>query len=153
MRKMILIQPEPEVYELIAQQSVRFDVTMLNKKNANEYIQASGKIRLYKTALWLHLKNVIPEISKPGDRVFVIAGHLQTTGKRDAVKHAVDDVCQQFTPDRAVIPCIWDASSSWGIQAADYALWSVQRRIERKTVPEYCELIQSRIKTVSLPWG
>jgi len=141
------------VYELIAQQNVRFEATMLNKGIANENVKAGGKIRLYQTALWLHLKYVVPEVSSPGNQIFVIAGHLQTTGKREAIKRAVEDVCQQLARDRIVVPCIWDAASSWGIQAVDYALWSVQREVEGKLVPDYCGLISSKIKTVARPWS
>jgi len=81
------------------------------------------------------------------------AGHLQTGGHRDAIRHAVDDVCQQNAFDRTVVPCIWEAQSSWGIQAADYALWRIQRIAEGKAVPAYTDVIHGRVKSIFRPWG
>lgn len=142
-----------DVYAAIATQQVRFDATLLKKSAAYPNVRAAGKVRLYKMAIWLHLKYVIPLVSATGDRIFVIAGHLQTSGHRDAIRHAVDDVCQQNAFDRTVVPCIWEAQSSWGIQAADYALWRIQRIAEGKTVPAYSDVIQGQIKSIFRPWG
>jgi hypothetical protein len=141
------------VYDALAIQPVRFDATLLKKGNAFPNVRAAGKVRLYKMAVWLHLKYVVPEISTVGDRIFVVAGHLQTSGHRGAIRHAVDDICSQVGFDRVVVPCIWEAPSSWGIQAADYALWRIQRIAEGKTVPAYSDQIQEQIKTIFRPWG
>lgn len=59
--------------------------------------------------------------------MYFIAGHLQTSTKRAAIGDAVRDVCTQLATDRSIVPRIWDAPSSWGIQVADYGLWSTQR--------------------------
>jgi hypothetical protein len=142
-----------DVYATIAAQQVRFDATLLKKSAAYPNVRAGGKARLYKMAIWLHLKYVIPLVAATGDRIFVIAGHLQTSGHRDAIRHAVDDVCRQNAFDRTVVPCIWEAQSSWGIQAADYALWRIQRIAEGKTVPAYTDVIQGQIKSIFRPWG
>ena len=142
-----------EVYDLLSSQPVRFDATLLRKERAFAQVRAGGKPRLYKMAIWLHLKYVVPLISSRDDRVFVIAGHLQTTGHREAIRHAVDDVCRQVGFNRAVIPCIWEAQSSWGIQSADYALWRVQRSAEGKPVPAYAARIDGRIGSIFQPWG
>ncbi len=142
-----------DVYATIAAQQVRFDATLLKKSSAFQSVRAAGKVRLYKMAIWLHLKYVIPEVSTTGDRVFLIAGHLQTGGHRDAIRHAVDDVCEQNAFDRIVVPCIWEAQSSWGIQAADYALWRIQRVAEGKSVPPYTDPIQGQIRSTFRPWG
>lgn len=142
-----------QVYRLIAEQAPRVDVTMLKKAKAYSYVQAAGKVRLYKLALWMHLKYVIPLISLQGDRIFVVVGHLQTSSRREAIRNAVSDVCAQLQNTREVVPCIWDAPTSWGIQVADYALWRVQRQLEGKTVPPYTDAIDSTIKSVHKPWG
>lgn len=92
-------------------------------------------------------------MSRPGDRIFVVAGHLQTTGHREAIRHAIDDVCAQVEFGRTVVPCIWEAPSSWGIQAADYALWRIQRGVEGKTIPLYADQIRDQIATTFYPWG
>lgn len=142
-----------EVYQTLAAQPVRFNATMLRKAKAIPRIQAAGKVRLYQMALWLHLKFVVFEISSPGDRVFVVAGHLQTSRRREAIRHAVEDVCRQTSFDRDVVPCIWEAQSSWGIRAVDYALWAVQRRAEGKTVPDYCDVISPQQASTFMAWG
>jgi hypothetical protein len=142
-----------EVYAEIAQQEPAVSSTMLCKANAFPSVRQQGKVRLYKMAVWLHLKYVIPKVSRPGDRVLVIVGTLQTSAKRDAIRRAVHDVCQQLDYDREVVPCIWDASSSWGIQVADYCLWAIQRRVEGKRVEPATELIDGLLKKPFLPWG
>ncbi len=142
-----------DVYSNIATQDVRFEATLLKKSAAYPNVRAAGKVRLYKMAIWLHLKYVIPRVSAVGDRVFVIAGHLQTSGRRDAIRHAVDDVCEQNAVGRIVVPCIWEAQSSWGIQAADYALWRVQRQAEGKPVPGYANTIDGQLGSRFHPWG
>lgn len=140
------------VYDTLALQPVRFDATMLRKENAYERVRAAGKVRLYKVAVWLHLKHVIFEVSDPGDRIFVVAGRLQTSSHREAIRHAIEDVCAQAGFHRVVIPCIWEAPSSWGIQAVDYALWAVQRDVEGKKVPHYCQRVGSQTMSVFKPW-
>lgn len=74
----------------------------------------------------MHLKFVIPAIGEAGDSILVIAGHLQTTGHREAIRTAIADIASQLGNDRSIEPCIWEASSFWGIQVADYAQWRVQ---------------------------
>lgn len=95
---------------------------------------------------------MIPKRVGPGDRVFVIIGHLQTDGHRSAIRNAVSDICIQF-PRYTVVPCIWEAPSSWGIQVADYGLWRVQRIQEGKSVPTYTEPVDAQTDSVFRPWG
>lgn len=47
--------------------------------------------------------------------------------KTAAMGDAVRNVCSQLADERTIVPCIWVAPSSWGIQVADYGLWSAQR--------------------------
>lgn len=142
-----------QVYRIVANQGARFDSTLLKKANAYPRVKAEGKVRLYKMALWLHLKHVIGLVSSPGDRVFVVVGHLQTSTRRDAIRHAVKDVCSQMGYDREVVACIWDAPTSWGIQVADYMLWRVQREAEGKNVPTYSDAVEPLIHSRFAPWG
>jgi hypothetical protein len=142
-----------DVYAELAGQAVRFDATMLKEAAAYPHVKAAGKVRLYKMAVWLHLKHVVGEVTAAGDRVFVIAGHLQTSSHREAIRHAVADVCAQLTYSCHVVPCIWEASSSWGIQAADYALWRIQRVTEGKAVPAYADVITAKVQSTFCPWG
>lgn len=126
---------------------------MLRKANDDGALQLAGKVKLYRSALWLHLERVIALVSNPGDKIYVIVGNLQTSGHREAIRQTVEDVCKQLSFDRVMVPCIWEAPSAWGIQAIDYALWAVQREVEGKSVPEYCGLIADNIKSQVCPWG
>lgn len=141
-----------QVFELIATQRPRLDATLLLKSNAQPQVRRAGKVRLYKLALWMHLKHVIPTISARGDSIFVIAGHLQTTGHREAIRSAIDDVADQLENDRRVVACIWEAPSSWGIQVADYALWRIQREDAGRALPRSAELIDPCIASRFYPW-
>lgn len=141
-----------QVFELIAAQSPRLDATLLLKSNAQPQVRRAGKVRLYKLAVWMHLKHVIPTISGPGDSIFVIAGHLQTTGHRDAIRAAISDFASQLDNDRRVVACIWEAPSSWGIQVADYALWRIQREDAGRPLLRSAELIDPYIASRFYPW-
>ncbi|MGH3683206.1 MAG: hypothetical protein ACRDT2_23520 [Natronosporangium sp.] len=93
-----------------------------------------------------------PNVSKPGDRLFVIVGTLQTHNKREAIRTAVVEVCARVT-GRLIIPCIWDAPSSWGIQVADYGLWAAHRRLEGRDSPWFHTCIEPTLRSVLTPWG
>ena len=142
-----------EVYTLIGDQSPRLSATMLLKSAAYGDVRLGGKIRLYQMAIWLHLKFEVRQASSPGDRVFVIVGSLQTSTKREAIRDAVKDVCNQLGYDREIVPCIWDAPSSWGIQVADYGLWATQRKVEGKKIPGYLAAIEPHLRSAFCPWG
>lgn len=120
-----------EVFALIADQAPRFDFSYFTKANAYPYVRLYTTTQFYKLAIFYHLKYTIPQVSGPGDQVFLISGNLQTSGKRGALRAAVTDVCQQIGggTSRSVTPCIWEAPSSWGIQVADYGLWALHRHL------------------------
>lgn len=142
-----------QVFDVIRRQAPRFDTTFLAKGNAYSYVKARGPLYLYKLALYLHMKDVIFRVSSPGDSVYVIAGHLQTNNKRQAIHLAVSDVCQQLGWDRTVTACVWEAPSSWGIQVADYGLWSTQRELLGKTSQWHATCVNPTLMTVFRPWG
>ncbi|HIZ37287.1 MAG TPA: hypothetical protein H9815_16040 [Candidatus Ruania gallistercoris] len=83
----------------------------------------------------------------------MIAGHLQTNAKRAATYQAVQAICSQIAIDRTVVPCVWDAPSSWGIQVADYALWSTQRILLGRMSPWHTRCIEPTLRSVFKPWG
>lgn len=139
------------VYSVIAGQAPRFDTTFLFKENAYDYVRAAGPLRLYKLAWFLHFKEIALQVSAPEDRLFVVVGTLQTSNKRDAVRHALEDVCSQAA--RRIVPCIWDAQSSWGIQVADYGLWAVQRDLEGRDCPWLDSAVRPTLSSRFLPWG
>lgn len=88
-----------EMYSEIAIQSPRFDATMLLKHRSSDRVRRGGKVQLYKLTCWMHLRRVVMSVAHPGDRIFVIVGHLTTSNRRDAMRHAINDVCQQVGHD------------------------------------------------------
>lgn len=142
-----------EVFDLIRKQAPRIDTTFLLKGRAYDSIKSAGPARLYKMAWYLHFKEIARRVANPGDTLYVIIGSLQTHNKRDAIRHALEDVCAQVARGRTIVPCIWDAQTSWGIQVADYALWAVQRVLEGRRCTWYGPCVEPSLKTTFLPWG
>ena len=141
-----------EVFELVRTQAPRLDTTFLFKRNALDRVRQAGQIRLYKLAWYLHFKEVARWVTRPGDTLYVIIGSLQTNNKRDAIRNALEDVCRQVE-GRTIVPRIWDAQTSWGIQVADYALWAVQRVLEGRACPWYEPCVRPSLRTTFFPWG
>lgn len=142
-----------EVFDLICRQAPRLDTTFLLKANANSKIKQAGQVRLYKVAWYLHFKEIARQVTQADDTLYVIIGSLQTNNKRDAIRHALEDVCTQSASDRTIVPCIWDAPSSWGIQVADYALWAVQRVLEARRCVWYEPSVKPNLRSTFTPWG
>lgn len=143
-----------DVFGLLREQGPRFDVTLLNKSRALPRIKTASVTYRYKLAIYLHLRWVIPKVAPTAGNVFVILGSLQTAGKREAVRAAVADVCAQVDlPLARVIPCIWDAPSSWGIQVADYGLWAVQRGAEGRPCIWLEPCVKPTLASDFRPWS
>lgn len=140
-------------FSLIATQPWRFDSTFLRKDAANTSIRERGKARLYKTAVWLHVKYLVNNLTKPGDEVVLIVGSLTLSEQKSAIRNAIEDIRDQLNNDRKITLCIWDASTSWGIQVSDYALWRVQREIEGRKLPSYATAIDHLLFPPFFPWG
>lgn len=142
-----------EVYALLRKQAPRIDVTLLRKGNAYPYVAARGQMHIYKMAWYLHFKHVVFQVSSPGDTVYVIAATLGTTKRKTAAWSALHDVCiVQGPADREIVLCQWDSASSWGLQLADYALWSVQRNVEQGD-DTWMPYVQPTLGSVFKPWG
>lgn len=145
-----------EVFEAIKQfPPMRFDATHLLKENAYDSVRKEGKTRLYHLALYIHLKHVLQLLGGVGDRVFVIAGTIHLTkGTAQAAKGALEDVCRQSSKlNRPVIPCLWEARTSWGIQVADYCLWALQREIAGKPCQWFPSVVKPLQASDFYPWG
>lgn len=110
-----------------------------------------GEMYLYKMAWFLHLKDVALRVSTPGDTIYVVAATFGTAARQTAAKLALADVCSQI--DRKIVLCVWKASSSWGLQVADYGLWALQRRLEGKTCSWLEPCILPTVRTEFRPWG
>lgn len=142
-----------EVFSLIDRQAPRFDVTLLDKAQATPRVRNSTPTYRYKLAVYLHLKWLIPRVAPAWGTAYVILGSLQTAGKREAVREAIEDVCAQVdAPWARIVPCIWDAPSSWGIQVADYGLWAVQREREQDDATWLDTYVRSHLKSCFLPF-
>lgn len=142
-----------EMFTLIRDQEPRFDTTFLNKRAAYPGVRSRGPVGLYRMAFELHFKEILQQVSNPGDEVFVVVGHLQTNAKRNAIYEAVKDACTDIAAHRQVVPCVWEAPSSWGIQVADYALWSTQRVLAQKHSRWHVESILPTLCSTFTPWG
>jgi len=144
-----------DVFALIAAQAPRLDATFLLKAATLPDVHSRGPVALYQMALLLHLTGVISKVSRPADTVYIIVGSLHTSRKRDAIRHAVEDAVCHLGKSRArtLIPCIWDAPSSWGIQVADYGLWAIQRDLEGRPSEWLEPCVRPSLASLSLPWG
>ena len=144
-----------DVFGLISHQSPRLDATFLLKSAAPPKEHSRGSVALYQSALRHHCDRVIPAVSLPGDTVYVIVGSLHTSKKRDAIRHAVEAVVLHLDPReaRTLIPCIWDAPSSWGIQVADYGLWAIQRDLEGRPSEWLERCVRPTLASLATPWG
>lgn len=140
------------VFDLVRTQAPRFDTTFLAKENAYPRVRADGQLRVYKLAWYLHFKEVARRVSRPGDTLHVIASTLQTNRRKNAVREAVQDVCDQGPPGRSVNLCVWDGATSWGLQVADYGLWAVQRRREVGRC-DWWHCVEPTLQSEFYPWG
>lgn len=139
------------VFDELSWHGPRIDVTLLYKPNAYRGVRSKGEMYLYRLAWYLHFKEVAVRVSKAGDHVYVIASSFGTKRRAIEARDALHDVCQQV--NRSITLCVWDRASSWGLQLADYALWGVQRQLERGDLTSYDACIRPHLATKFFPWG
>ncbi|WP_322409155.1 DUF3800 domain-containing protein [Microbacterium invictum] len=140
-----------EVFAVIRELSPRFDTTFLLKSNAYASVRDRGQMYLYKLAWFLHIKEVIRQTSNPNDRVIIIAGSFGTNERASRAREAIRDVCDQL--NRRVTLCVWDASTSWGLQVADYGLWGTHRYLVGKGGAWFEESVRPSLQSTFTPWG
>lgn len=140
-----------EVFPLVAELAPRIDTTFLAKSQAYETVRAKGEMYLYKLAWYLHFKEIATRVSGPDDTLYVIAGTFGTRKRQAEAEAALRDVCNQV--DRQIKLCVWEASSSWGLQVADYALWATHRNLVGRSCHWYDRDIAPVLETTFLPWG
>lgn len=139
------------VFKEIARQAPRFDSTFLLKRNAQAHVRAAGSMRLYKMAWYLHFKYIAQRVSNPGDTLIVIVASFGTKARQTEAQAALEDVCRQM--NRKFVLCVWDASTAWGLQVADYGLWAIQRDLESRSGTWYADYIDELCESVFAPWG
>ncbi|MEJ9078199.1 hypothetical protein WKY82_07240 [Gordonia malaquae] len=140
-----------QMFQVIKEQAPRFDTTFLYKANAYESVRARGQMYLYRMAWYLHFKEIATQIAGPNDTLHVIVGTFGTAARRTEAKAALDYVCKQVNRD--VVLCVWEASTSWGLQVADYGLWATQRSLTGKKCTWFSPCVQPTLKSLFLPWG
>lgn len=140
------------VYSLIEKHAPRIDTTFLRKDRAFPQVRRQileNETYLYRLTWYLHFKWQAKYVLNPADKVFVIAATLGTGKKKRAAREAIEKVCEQF-PRLDLTLCTWDSASSWGLQVADYTLWSVQRRLLHGC--DHYRRVYPLLKTCFRPW-
>ncbi|GAA5198791.1 hypothetical protein GCM10023346_36900 [Arthrobacter gyeryongensis] len=94
--------------------------TFLCKANAYDAVRTRGQMELYKLAWRLHFSEIAKQVSTREDTLYVIAGTFGTNKRSELARESLREVCN--AQDRNIILCVWESSSSWGLQVADYAL-------------------------------
>lgn len=143
-----------KVVDLIARHAPRFDITLLHKRCVPEELKRAvlaGEIDLYRLAWEKHFIYQATYLLRPSDRVFVVAASLSEHPKKQAAAtSAIQAVLKRF-PKLDITLCIWDSSTSWGLQVADYGLWVVQRDL-RLGYCKHFKAISPLIGSVYSPW-
>lgn len=141
-----------QVLSLINSHAPRFDATFLRKDRAQPHIRRAGKTRLYKMAMYLHVKYLCEQVFKKDDSIYLVVANIGTAALKAAAQEGLRDIAAQMPQE--VVLCCWDSASSWGLQSSDYLLWALQREINRKTPIEgHDELVTPLVKSTYFPWG
>lgn len=139
-----------QVFEAIAELQVRYDATFLNKDHAYPDVRGKGQMYLYQLAWHLHIKHAARRLSTPSDRLIVIVGSFGTKQRQTQAETALKKVCSQV--QREIVLCVWEASSCWGLQIADYGLWAIHRHLVGRDSRWYETAVQARVGTIFQPW-
>ncbi|WP_211658230.1 DUF3800 domain-containing protein [Phytoactinopolyspora halophila] len=140
-----------QMFGLIKNQAPRFDMTFLCKSNAYSSVRRQGEMYLYKMAWFLHFKEIATQVAARDDTLYAIVSSLGTNARATAAKTAIEDVCGQV--NREIVLCVWDCSTAWGLQVADYGLWAAQRVLEGKRCTWYEPCVRPTLKSFFTPWG
>lgn len=139
------------MFALLCNQQPRIDATFLLKSGAYDDVRAKGEIWLYKYAWFLHLKYICEKVARPEDHLYVVVGSIGTKARKTAAESAVRDVVDQMS--QTITLCVWPASTTWGLQVADYALWAVHRKLRGSPLKNYDEDVAPLVKSTFMPWG
>jgi hypothetical protein len=140
-----------QVFQLLQNETFRFDVTILDKRKTIPKLQADQE-RFYKQAWYLHFKYVCPQIVRPRDQLMVVAASIGTKKRRRIIRLAIEDVVAQVAPCRRWEVAFWPSESDPCLQVADYCTWAVQRLYEAGDARSYA-LIQAKIASEFQPFA
>lgn len=140
-----------EMFQVLGELAPRFDTTFLYKPNAYTSVKARGEMYLYKLAWYLHFKEIAQRVANRNDTIVVVAGSFGTKKRQAQARAALEEVCSQVNRDIEL--CVWEAATSWGLQVADYALWSTHRSLQGKGGQWHEQYVRPTLRTVFRPWG
>ena len=138
------------VFEVIAGASIRYDVTILDKRKAHASVREDA-VYFYKLAWHFHLKYVAPQIVGANDELLVVASSLQINRKRKVVYDAVQSVVAQASPAVSFHTAFAPTMSDPCLQAADHLAWAVQRKCEGGETGPY-DLVRHLVRSEFEPY-
>lgn len=119
-----------DVYQTLAPQDVRVDITLIDKAKAQPHLRESDQ-RFYKYAWLYHLQYVLPRACRRGDVLHVVLSDIGTKKKRTAFREVVEEVVAQCCPAGVRYEVrYWKNAADECLQAVDYYLWAVARHRE-----------------------
>ncbi|MEZ4533029.1 MAG: DUF3800 domain-containing protein [Thermomicrobiales bacterium] len=140
------------VFEAIGNHRFRLDVTILEKSRTDAHLVIDPD-RLYRLAIYSHLRHAIPAVFQPGDDGLVVCAALGTKRQMAAHLHHLRYVVREVTPpDLKVGSALWRAAAEPCLQVADYCCWAIHRKWERNDTRSY-DLISDRIESEFLLFG
>lgn len=138
------------VFACLAMHDFRVDLTIIEKARTNQGVRSTHQ-GFYQRVWYLHMRNVLPHIVKPGDDLLVVGASLGTKKDRAAFHQAASTAVTQLCEDVNHRTAFWAAISDACLQVADYCAWAVQRKWERNDDRSYV-LIQDKIVIENQPF-
>jgi len=72
--------------------------------------------------------------------------------KKHELRAALEDVSIQFPKTNSTL-AVWDSSTSWGLQMADYGTWSAQRFLKGIECNFWNKYLKELNPSFYKPWG
>lgn len=132
-----------QVFDLILKRDFEFDVTMLEKSKALPRIR-KNEPQFFKYAWYYHFKYQVEKLQKHD--MIVVAADINIKKQRQAFQTAVSDVVNQCLPGQKHFIDFCPSESDIGLQAADYCLWAIHRKMEKAHLMSY-DLIKDKISS------
>ncbi|MHB1845916.1 MAG: DUF3800 domain-containing protein [Deltaproteobacteria bacterium] len=134
------------VFPVIINAGPTCDVTILEKRKAYPKIRQTDE-QFYKYAWYYHLRHLLRNVGRRGDTVHIVLADIGTKAKRAAFRTAAEEVLRQCARSGVSYNlATWKAASDVGLQAVDYVLWAVRRRLELDDERSYL-LVKHLLKT------
>ncbi|HKP74491.1 MAG TPA: DUF3800 domain-containing protein [Longimicrobiaceae bacterium] len=135
------------VFSALLPFAFRIDATILEKSKAFPRSRSTDE-QFYRSAWFLHLKQLAQRVAAEGDELLIVGAALGTKKKRQSLHAAVAGVVQQVLPSMRCCIASWTAESDPCLQVADYCSWAIQRKCERGDDRSY-RVIRDKIASES----